>query len=201
MGVMEHAALILLLAAWGDWPEAHVVAHGEPTTLERRAALDDMQRSLDQWQRERREFGQEQRLQAAAVRGREVGGRVVREAVPVETHVGQGHSKVIELKKDRLQGELEEAEEAVKAHQAECARNPQPCREREKQAEVVDQGNAAWDRAAEANREKRDQQIEEDARRYQAQLDAAKRREEERAAKKLGGKLDSEGNFVDEDLR
>ncbi len=198
---MLRAGLILCLAAWGDWPEAHVVAHGVPKTSQRKDALDEMQRALEQWQRERRDFSAEQHLQERAARDRHSGGRVVREAVPVETHTGRGHSKVIEFKKDRLQGELEEAEAAVQQHEAECARNPKPCEERQAQAELIEQGNDAWERAAEAAQEKRNAQIEEDARRFQAQLDAAKRRQEEREAKKLGGRVDAEGNFVDDDLK
>ncbi len=194
--------LVVCLTAWPEWPEAHVVARGVPKTSQRVQALDEMQRALEQWQRERKDFVAEQRAQAEAARLREQPELMDGEKPPWAGRAKvRGRSKVIEVKRDRLQGEIEEAEADVRAHAAECAKNPKPCEERRKQAELIEKGNEAWDQAAEAAEEKRRAQIEEDARRFQAELDAAKRREAERDAKKLGGRVDGEGNFVDDDLR
>jgi hypothetical protein len=52
-----------------------------------------------------------------------------------------------------------------------------------------------------ANFAKRRAAIEADARKFQAALDEARRREEQKQAEKMGGKLDTEGNFVDSDLK
>jgi hypothetical protein len=205
------APLILLLFAggWADFPDPPVAKKARPArTTARKETLEEFQALLDRWQKERLEFAREQHLQSKAedrVELSRAGQSAEAPAVKVEVKQrggAKGRGKVLEFApKSKLEAELEEAEVAAEARRAECAKNPGTCAAQKAQREKTEAANDAFDDAVEAGFEKRRAQIEAEAARMQKELDAAKQREATRQAKKLGGTVDGEGNFADDDLK
>ena len=66
---------------------------------------------------------------------------------------------------------------------------------------MVESANDAFDAAIEVNFEKRRAQIELEAAKIQAVVNEARQAEANRQAKKLGGSVDEEGNFADDELK
>lgn len=209
--------LILVLAAWGDFPDRPPATKlPAPRSSQRREALDELQGLLGQWQKERLDFTREQSLQLKAEGALEHSrGQGADAAEPVkgfkkviEVKKGgagttrSGRGKVIELPaRDRLEVELEEAEAQAEARRQECAKDPARCAAQRSKRAKTESGNDAFEEAIEANFEKRRAQIEAEAAKIQAVVNEARTREANREAKKLGGSVDEEGNFADDDLK
>lgn len=216
---MWSVALSLLLAAEPEpsWPGAlgagrdQVVAVLKPRASQLREAFDELDRALKLWERERREMLDEQVIEQQRVAQRQRDAEPLPEAALKRYKVidvgkspgrGRSRSKVIELApRDKVDAQLEELQAEVAARRELCRRDPARCEREKQQREALQRGNAAWDEAVTASYEKRREAIEAEARRFQDDLDAAKRREEQRQAEQLGGKIDGEGHFVDSDLQ
>lgn len=199
--------VLLLLSGWADFPDAPAAVKGRPPkSAARKETLEEFQTLLGQWQKERLEFAREQQLQSKAEdrveTSRAQGPEAPAPKVEVKTRGKGGRGKVVEFApKSKLEGELEEAEAAAEARRAECAQAPDRCAaERAKRAKA-EAANEAFEEAIEVGFEKRRAQIEAEAAKIQKELDAAKQREANRQAKKLGGSVDDEGNFADDDLK
>lgn len=204
--------LLLVLAGWGDFPERPVAPRGPPPrSSQRKEALEEFQGLLGQWQRERLDFTREQSLQQKAEGQLELSRAAPPEpdepvkrtkAGPEVTRGRSGRGKVIELpQRDKLDAELEQAQAEAEARRLECAKDPSTCAAQRKKRRKTDAGNEAFEAAIDANFEKRRAQIEADAAKIQSELNAARTREANREAKKLGGTVDAEGNFADDDLK
>ena len=210
--------LVVLAAGWSDFPDAPPATKARPPkSAQRREALDELQSLLGQWQRERLDFTREQSLQLKAegqlelsrgqpadvaepVRGFNKVIEVKKGGAPGSTKAGRG--KVIELApKAKLEWELEEAEAEAEARRAECAKQPAKCAAEKRKREKVESANDAFEEAIEQNFEKRRAQIEAEAAKIQAGVNEARQREANRQAKKLGGSVDDDGNFADDDLK
>lgn len=194
---------------------------GKPPARLFDAALDDMQRALTQWERERREFGRE--LEAAD-RIRQLRSAESREAPgdgppedPERGGTAASRVKIIEVPGERdgggpqeeepsvegdapVEQEMRRLDEELRERQRLCDENPERCAKEKAQRRVVREGNRAWDEAIDRKERAREEAIEAQARKIQAELDAARRREAEERAKSMGGALDAQGNFVDEEL-
>ncbi len=204
--------LLLLLTAWGDFrPEGPPAAPGPaPKTSQRREALEEFEGLLTVWQRERSEYAREVLLQERADARLEADRLLAAEPKPapsksieVKRKAGKGgRGKVIELPaKDKLEAELEEAEADADARRAACKKDPSRCVAEKMKREKLEAADEAFDSAIEAGFEKRRAAIEAEGARMKAELDAARAREANRQAKKLGGSVDEEGNFVDDELK
>lgn len=210
-------AITLALAAAGPSWEEPLGARREqaaqvlrPRASQLREAFDDLERAARLWQRERREHLDEQTLELARV------AQKLRDEAPmseaalekykvIEVGKGEkrskGRSKVIELPaRDAVEQQTDELVAEIAARRALCKRDPERCEREKRERERLSRGNAAWDEAVTANYEKRRESIEAEGRKFQAELDATRKREEQKQAEKLGGKLDRDGNFVDDDL-
>jgi hypothetical protein len=185
-----------------------------------------MQASLGQWQKERREFGRdverrdrlkEQRESAVVEQPAEGEGEapVDLKAFGKVIEVGKGttgkgkkeYGKVIELKPDRdgstrsvIDEELEKAEERAEAVSRKKREDPKGFAREKAEREAIASGNRAWGEAVEKRFKQREASIEAEARRMQAELDAARKQEERAQAAKMGGTIDEEGNFVDPEI-
>ncbi|MBL8957511.1 MAG: hypothetical protein JNK82_42450 [Myxococcaceae bacterium] len=209
--------LVLALSASPGWPDTlgtgrtNVIEVVRPRASQLREAFDDLDRAMKLWQRERRELLDEQTLEQQRVSQKQRDEAPLPEAalkgykvidVGKTPRKGKGRSKVIELEaRDKVDTQLEELSAEIAERRAVCKSDPVRCEREKKQREALQRGNAAWDEAVTASYEKRREAIEAEARRFQNELDAAKKREEQRQAEKLGGGLDREGNFVDSDLK
>jgi hypothetical protein len=211
--------LILILAAgWSDFPDHTAAARGRPPkSSQRREALEELQALLGQWQKERLDLAKEQVLQLKAEEHLEfsrgqpadanepvTGFKKIVDAKkggpPGATKTGRG--KVIEFApRDKLEVDLEEAEAEVEARQKECAKNPAKCAAEKRKREKVQSANDAFEEAIEVNFEKRRAQIEAEAAKIQAAVNEARQREANAQAKKLGGTVDEDGNFADDELK
>jgi hypothetical protein len=210
--------LVVLAAGWSDFPDAPPATKTRPPkSSQRREALEEFQTLLGQWQKERLDFTREQSLQLKAeghlefsrgepgdaaepVRGFNKVIEVKKGGAPGATRTGRG--KVIEFApREKLELDLEEAEAEAAARQQECAKNPKKCAAEKAKREKVESANDAFDEAIEVNFEKRRAQIEAEAAKMQAAVNEARQREANRQAKKLGGSVDEEGNFEDDDLK
>lgn len=201
--------LLLILSGWADFSDAKPAAKGRaPKSSQRREALEEFQALLGQWQKERLDFSREQQLQQKAedrVEGSKA--QSAEAAAPAAAKVeiqrgGKGRGKVLEFApKGKLEAEIEEAEVAAEERRAQCAKDPARCAAEKKKREKIESANEAFEEAIEAGFEKRRAQIEAEAAKIQAELNAAKQREANRQAKKLGGSVDEEGNFADDDLK
>ena len=210
--------ILFLLAGWSDFPDPPPATKTRPPkSSQRREALEEFQTLLGQWQKERLEFSREQSLQlkaeghlefsrgepadaAEAVRGFK---KVieVKKAASGSTHLG-ARGKVLEFApRDKLELDLEEAEAEAEARWKECAKNPARCSAQKQKREQVESANDAFEEAIEVNFEKRRAQIEAEAAKIQAAVNEARAREANREAKKLGGSVDEDGNFADDDLK
>lgn len=204
--------LILVLAAWGDLrPEGVRAVKGPgPKSAQRKEALEEFQQLLSQWQRERNEFSAEVALQAHA----EARIDFSREH-PEEPAIAGGtpsteskkptrapRSKVLEFSaRPRLEVELEEAEAAANERTAECEKNLAKCQAERRKRSRLEEADDAFEAAIEKNFEKRRAKIEAEGAKMQADFEAARKREANREMKKLGGAVDDEGNFVDDELK
>lgn len=208
--------LSLTLLADPVWSEplgskrADVVAVARPRASQLREAFDDFDRAMKVWQRERREMLDEQVLEQQRVAQR------ARDAAPLPEaalkkykvlEVGKGagksrsRAKVIELPaRGKLDQQLDQLEFEADQRRELCANDPIRCAREKKEREALSKGNAAWDDAVTVNYEKRRAAIEAEGAKIQAELDAARKREAQKQAEKLGGSVDNEGNFVDGDL-
>jgi hypothetical protein len=177
-----------------------------------REAFDDLDRAMKLWERERRELLDEQVLEQQRVQQKARDEAPLPEAAlkkykiiePGKAARGsrRGRSKVIELpERDKVDAQLEELAAEAAARRERCKKDPDGCAREKQQREALERGNEAFDEAVNANYEKRRAQIEAEARKFQEELDAAKRREAQRQAERLGGTVDKEGNFVDSDLK
>lgn len=210
--------VVVLASGWSDFPDAPPATKARPPkSAARREALDEFQSLLGQWQKERLDFTREQTLQLKAEGHLEFSrGQPADAAEPVRgfnkvievkkggtsgtTKAGRG--KVIELPaKAKLEWELEEAEAEAEARRAECAKQPARCAAEKRKREKVESANDAFEEAIELNFEKRRAQIEAEAAKIQAVVNEARQREANRQAKKLGGSVDEDGNFADDDLK
>ena len=206
--------LILILAAWGDLrPDGPPARRGpSPKTAQRKEVLDEFQALLAQWQRERNDFNREVALQQRA----EIRVEYSREhpidpadlkkgGKEVEVKRGGGKSgrgKVIEFApREKLEVDLEEAEAAAEQRREVCKKDPVKCAAEKRNREKLEEADDAFEAAIEINFEKRRAKIEAEAVKMQAELVEARQREANRQAKKLGGAVDDEGNFVDDDLK
>lgn len=191
-------------------PQARV-RQSPPSSFARREALDELQGALGQWQKERREFAQERRRLEQIRERAASAAEVPQEELPAEVM-----GKVIELAPTEpsaasaeesppadasaLEQEMLRMEAELADRSRWCDENPEACARKKKEREVVREGNRAWEEALEKKRQRREAEIEAEARRIQAELDAARAREAKARAKELGGRLDDRGQFVDEDL-
>ncbi len=211
--------LVLILAVgWADFPDAPpAMKTRPPKSAQRREALDEFQALLGQWQKERLEFTREQsrqlkaesHLELSRVQGADVAEpvkgsnkviEVKKGGTPGSSKIGRG--KVIEFApREKLEVDLEEAEAEAEARRKECAKNPARCAAEKHKREKVESANDAFEEAIEVNFEKRRAQIEAEAAKIQAEVNAARTREANRQAKKLGGSVDDDGNFADDDLK
>ncbi|MHB8877460.1 MAG: hypothetical protein ACYC8T_27525 [Myxococcaceae bacterium] len=217
-------------AAWGEFSGAdrRVTARRAPSPFERREALDEMQAALGRWQKERTDFARDvdQRERwlvqsrataagagaGAAVDEAEVeavvrSGKVVEVGKPGRAGKAARYGKVIEVgpgedaqPKSALDEEIGKAAERAEALERRKREDPEGYAREKAQRQAVVEGNRAWDEAVARRFKQREEAIEAEARVMQAELDAARLLEEKAQAKKLGGTLDSQGNFVDNDL-
>ena len=213
---MWPVVLSVVLAADPLWSEplgsareraAEVV---RPRASQLREAFDDFDRAMRHWERERREQLTEQTIELQRVQQKQRDEAPLPEAALKKYKVievgkggskGRGRSKVIELpQRDKVDVQMEELAAEVQARRELCKKDPVRCEREKKERERLEQGNDAWDEAVTANYEKRREAIEAEARKFQAELDAARKRQEQDQAARLGGKIDAEGNFVDQDL-
>lgn len=213
---MWSAVVALVLCADSPWDEPlgagrdRAVGVVRPRASQLREAFDDFDRAVRVWQRERREMLDEQVLEQQRVQQKARDEAPLPEAALKKYKVievgkkgskARGRSKVIELpERDKVDAQVEELAAEVAARRELCKRDPERCEREKKERERLQRGNEAWDEAVTANYEKRREAIEAEARKFQAELDAARKREEQRQAKALGGSIDKEGNFVDTDL-
>lgn len=216
---MLSVPLILILAGgWSDFPDAPAATKTRPPkSSQRREALEEFQGLLGQWQKERLDFAREQSLQQKAENHLELSRgqpgdvtepvhgfnkviEVKKGGTPGSSKTGRG--KVIEMApREKLDVELEEAEAEAEARRALCAKQPAKCAAEKRKREKVESANDAFEEAIEVNFEKRRAQIEAEAAKIQAVVNEARTREANRQAKKLGGTVDEDGNFADDDLK
>ncbi len=205
----------LLCASGSDWSELRQPSTARPgarpSAQARLEALDLMQSMIGQWQRERSDFYKD-------LERREQREKAPVEEAPPEPEVAPASWKMVEAGKGSASGrfgkvievapepteeerELRAAEERAEAAMRKRQEDPQAfSRERQKR-ERREEAERLWEEAAAKKLKERQAKIEEEARRIQAELDAARRREALMQAKKLGGTLDEEGNFVDPEIR
>ena len=184
----------------------------EPTRFQRSEALDDVDAALKRWPRERTEFAidREQRTrwrqrpaESAAVAPPEPEppapkpgakpsrfGKVI-EVAPFD--VPEERRTWIEQEIGRLQDDQSSLDQLKREDPTRYAK------EKARRSEVS-AGNRAWDAAVAKKRAEQLAAIEAEAVRMQAALNLARRREAELNARRKGGSLDAEGNFVDPDL-
>lgn len=220
--VLRFLILCSLSGSWGDLEDASARAAPGPAPkpFQRREALEAMQAALGQWQKERTEFARDAELRerwrgemdatAARAAADEAdaqlptrAGKVVEVGKPSRGRYG----KVIEVgpaddgqPRSALDDELGLAAERAEAVERHKREDPEGyARDRAKKA-AVREGNRAWDEAVVRRFKEREAAIEAEGRAMQAELDAARLREAQVQAKKLGGSLDGQGNFVDSEL-
>ena len=225
--VLAAATPALAEAPWGELadPERRAVPGPEPKPFQRREALDAMQAALGQWQKERREHARDVERRERWLADKEAA--AARTAVDaaegdVPAHFGKvievdkkgrprgagGRlGKVIELApgqdeqpKTALDDELGKAAERAEAAERRRREDPEGYAREKAQRRAISEGNRAWEEAVARRFKQREAEIEAEARKMQAELDAARLREERLQAKKLGGTVDTQGNFVDDDL-
>jgi len=209
--------LLVLAVGWSDFPDAPPATKTRPPkSSQRREALEEFQTLLGQWQKERLDFAREQDLQLKAEGALEhsrgepsdlaepVHGfkKVVEVKKPTAGSTRTGRGKVIEFApREKLELELEQAEAEAEARRKECAQHPAKCAAQKHQREKAESANDAFEEAIEVNFEKRRAQIEAEAAKIQAAVNEARAREANRQAKKIGGTIDEEGNFEDDELK
>jgi type IV secretory pathway VirB10-like protein len=101
---------------------------------------------------------------------------------------------------DPVEAEILRMEVELEERAQRCAQDPVACARERAERRLVREGNEAWDAAVEAREQAREQAIEARARQLQAEADAARRAEAEARAKDLGGRLDAQGRFIDDEL-
>jgi hypothetical protein len=165
------------------------------------------------WQREKRELLQDQlkeqqRVQRQMRDAAQISDEAIKKYKIIEVAKGgrsrniKSRAKVIELPpREGIDAQLDQLELEAAARQQLCAEDPGRCAREKHDREELARGNDEFDHAVEVNFEKRRAGIEAEARKFQAQLEAAKRKDAEAQAARMGGSLDAEGNFVDADLK
>jgi hypothetical protein len=210
-------AVALLLGADPLWTENlgtgrnGVAKVMRPKGSQIKEAFDDLDKAMKLWERERREHLDEQVIEQQRVVQRQRDAAPMPEAAlkkykVIEVGKGgstrKGRSKVIEMpEREKADAEIERLAAEAQAHREKCKADPVACEREKKQRAALERGNEAWNDAVTANFEKRRAAIEAEARKFQDDINAAKKREEQRQAEKLGGSIDNEGNFVDSDLK
>lgn len=203
---------------WGASPASHSaevrrVRGAPPRYLERHDTLMEAQDILGMWQRESREFVEEaeelERLRGPGIqifRGEpadpppdpepevEVEAPPPEDAQPTTEAAAEppndGQPSTREAPPPRGDNWLEEELARREASRQAALAKSKEDEERER----------LWNEAAERRAAERNAAIEAEARRMQEALNRARRREEEKRARQLGGALDKEGNYVDPDL-
>jgi hypothetical protein len=213
---MWPCVVLMLTATDPMWDEPisrreQVSRVGVPKAYWLRDAYDEMQSAMKVWNRERREMLDEQVLesQRQEQRARDkapLSKAALRRYKFVDVSKGghsRGKGKVIETKKQRegLDAQIDQLEDEADEHRENCREDPAACAKTRRERIDLARGAALWEEAVEANYAKRKAAIEAEARRFQKQLDDARRREEQKQAEKMGGSIDSQGNFVDSDLK
>lgn len=176
-----------------------------PTAFQRQEALDEMQAAIGLWLQERRAFGRELAKLREDQRRRDAPD-LLAPAAPEDV---EGFEKIIEVPPQEAQqedaattveAEVQRMEAELDARREACKADPQACARERERRRLIREGNRAWTEALEKKRREREAALEAEARRLQAELDAARRKEAQERARQLGGRIDAEGNFVDEDL-
>ncbi|MBS1151287.1 MAG: hypothetical protein H6Q89_2985 [Myxococcaceae bacterium] len=186
--------LLVLAVGWSDFPDAPPATKTRPPkSSQRREALEEFQTLLGQWQKERLDFAREQDLQLKAEGALEHSrGEPSDLAEPVH-----GFKKVVEVKKPTAGSTRTGRGKVIEF----APREKLKCAAQKHQREKAESANDAFEEAIEVNFEKRRAQIEAEAAKIQAAVNEARAREANRQAKKIGGTIDEEGNFEDDELK
>ncbi len=157
------------------------------------AAVLDREVEQASFDREQVEFGRDRRQLARTLRARRDALEAKQEEEARRTALVSDGTTDAELK--RLEGRVREALDAPGTPEEE-----QPQAEPEKAPTLEDQRQAAKAVEARAREEAEQRALEEAAERTLKAAESREQRARQEAARKLGGKLDSAGQFVDPDL-
>lgn len=224
---MSVAGVIVIALVASATPSAAAtadpVANGARASWsQRRDALEELQGSLGQWQKERREFNRE-RARSREIRARREAPQAAADAVapPPRTRSRppppREWGKVIEVAPEdpprdaaawgevpqgttEVERQVLKLEEELEARRRSCEEDPAACEAERERRRIIREGNAAWEAALQEKQRVKEAAIEAEALRIQQEIDAARRREAEERARDLGGRLDEKGEFVDDDL-
>lgn len=215
-------ALVASTTRSGEANADSVASGSKPSWSQRRDALDELQGSLGQWQRERREFNRE-RARSREIRARREAPQGAGEAVApspgsrARPAPRREWGKVIEVAPEdpprdasawgevpqgatEVERQVLKLEEELEARRRSCDEDPGACEAERERRRIIREGNAAWDAALQEKQRAKEAAIEAEALRIQQEIDVARRREAEQRARDLGGRLDEKGEFVDDDL-
>ncbi|HEX4621241.1 MAG TPA: hypothetical protein VH208_06710, partial [Myxococcaceae bacterium] len=183
-----------------------------PTSFQRSEALDDLEAALKRWPRERTEFAidREQRARWLQRPTEPVAFATPEPPTPKPGPKAQPSrfGKVIEVapfdvpeeRKTWIEQEIGRLQDdQVSLDQLKRDDPLRYAREKVRRSQIS-AGNRAWEAAVAKKRAEQLAAIEAEAVRMQEALNVARRREAELNAKRMGGSLDAEGNFVDPDL-
>jgi hypothetical protein len=216
-GVLALLAMAVLGGApidpWDFRPDpSRARARLEPTTFQRSEALDDVDATLKRWPRERTEFtfDREQRTRWLQ-RPQEPAAAVPLEPVPPGPRPGAKPSrfgKVIEVapfdvpeeRRTWIEQEIGRLQDDQSSLEQLKRDDPKRYAKEQARRSKISAGNRAWEVAVAKKRAEQLAAIEAEAVRMQEALNLARRREAELNARRMGGSLDAEGNFVDPDL-
>jgi hypothetical protein len=183
-----------------------------PTGFQRSEALDDVEAALKRWSRERTELSID-REQRARWLQRPAGPVATPEPEPPTPKSGvkaqpSRFGKVIEVapfdvpeeRKTWIEQEIGRLQDDQGSLDQLKRDDPQRYAREKARRSQVSAGNRAWEAAVAKKRAEQLAAIEAEAVRMQEALNLARRREAELNARRMGGSLDAEGNFVDPDL-
>jgi hypothetical protein len=212
------AALVLCGSAGDPWDfhadPSRARTHSEPTAFMRTEALDDVDAALKRWARERKEFSLDAEQRARWLqRPREEDAAakptpVEPEPAPKSNARPSRYGKVIEIapidapeeRRTWMEQEIGRLEDDQVSLEQLKREDPRRYAREKARRSMLSAGNRAWEAAVQKKRLEQQAAIEAEAYRMQQALNAARRREAELNAKRMGGTLDAEGNFVDPDL-
>jgi hypothetical protein len=201
-------------------PDRHARAKAgpAPSAFQRGEALDELEAALKRWPRERRQFeldrAEKERWQVRLPeepRPEEKPDQITPEPEIVRKPGVQPSrfGKIIEIAPDPqprkkpgnwIEAEIYRLEDDQGSLEQLKEENPQAYAREKARRATVREGNRAWDAAVAKRNAEQAAAIEAEAARMQARLLAVRRKEAEANARRLGGTLDAEGNFVDPDL-